>query len=394
MGYAVLLFARFFGNFFKTCTNILVPVLSEQWGFSMSIGGMLTAVYFIPYAVMQIMTGPLCNRFGSFRIAFVGMATATVGALFFASGHGITAFFIGRFLFGLGTGPIYICCVYYLNRRYDSHKFALLTGLDFAIGNAAGVVATTPLKLCVDRFGVSATCIGCIYPMLLVVLALLLFAAKFNDASEDKVEGLLKQQAKAISSFKGNGNLIWASVLCICYAMTHQCYTALWCTAWAMDSFAVSQSLIALPGTLAVLATMIGSLCSELLHKKGRTFEQTTVMTGWLLIAFFGTTIAFHHLSLFAPSLVSTLLFGFALGLMSVQVFTLIRTIVGPSMATVTVGMVNFGGNIMTVVGQSVSGILIDRFSYTPTVILFWVVFLVILSGFSINIRKRTVKAA
>ncbi len=394
MGYAVLLFSRFSANFFKICTNILVPVLSEELGFSMSIGGLLTAMFFIPYALMQILSAPICKRFGSFRTAFGGMVIVTIGALCFAFGKSLPAFFIGRFLFGLGSGPTYTCCFYYLHKRYDSHKFALLTGIDFAFSNAAGVIATTPLKLCIDRFGVSATCLGCTYPMFAVSLILLAFSIKVKDGSGRGTEGLLEMQKKALTTIGSNRPLLWASALCICYAMIQQCYNSLWCTAWAINAFTVDSSLTALTGTSFLIALMIGCLCSEPLHLKGREFEQTTGMFGWLFLVSFGMTIACHTLSLFVPALMSVFIFGFANGLMAVQIYTLIRKRAGSEMATLTVGMVNFLCNIMTVAGQGISGVLIDRLSYTPVTLIFWAVFFVVIMGFSISCKKQRRKAA
>ena len=93
----------FLSYFFRTINAVIVPQLTADFGLSASSIGLLTSVYFLAFAGMQIPIGLLVDRFGPRRVQSVLLLLAAAGALGFALGRTLPELIVARALIGAGV---------------------------------------------------------------------------------------------------------------------------------------------------------------------------------------------------------------------------------------------------------------------------------------------------
>lgn len=90
--------------------NVLGPVMSTvaiDWGLSKSQLGLMSTVFFVAYAGMQIPGGFLADRFGRVKVLVTGFILFAIGCLFSGLVPGLMTFLIVRFIAGFGESSYY-----------------------------------------------------------------------------------------------------------------------------------------------------------------------------------------------------------------------------------------------------------------------------------------------
>jgi sugar phosphate permease len=140
-------------NVYRLSTAVIAEQLMSAFEISGAALGTLHATFFFVYAVMQIPTGILVDRFGPRRTATVGAVVMHVGALAFAFAPAYAPAFAGRFLIGLGGSVIFVSTLRFCANWYSAAEFATMNGLSFAVAGVGGIIATTPLALLAGAVG-------------------------------------------------------------------------------------------------------------------------------------------------------------------------------------------------------------------------------------------------
>ena len=109
----VLVFLPFAGGYFlsyfyRTINAVISAELSSSMGLRASDLGLLTAVYFLAFAAMQLPAGIALDRYGPRRVQSVLLLVAAIGAALFGATHTLAGFAIGRALIGLGVAAALI----------------------------------------------------------------------------------------------------------------------------------------------------------------------------------------------------------------------------------------------------------------------------------------------
>ncbi len=93
----------FLSYFFRTINAVIVPQLTADFGLTASTIGLLTSVYFLAFAGMQIPIGLLVDRFGPRKVQAVLLVVAAMGAFGFAFGRTFPELIVARGLIGAGV---------------------------------------------------------------------------------------------------------------------------------------------------------------------------------------------------------------------------------------------------------------------------------------------------
>jgi len=93
----------FLSYFFRTINAVIVPQLTGDFGLTASTIGLLTSVYFLAFAGMQIPIGLLVDRFGPRKVQTVLLLVAALGAFGFAFGRTFPELILARGLIGAGV---------------------------------------------------------------------------------------------------------------------------------------------------------------------------------------------------------------------------------------------------------------------------------------------------
>ncbi|MFW5964299.1 MAG: MFS transporter, partial [Natronomonas sp.] len=156
--------------------------------------GTLHASFFYIYAVIQIPTGVLADRFGPRYVGSAGAAVLSTGAVAFAMADGYTVALLSRALIGTGSGVIFVSILRFCANWYRAGEFATMTGLTGAMAGLGAILATTPLALAAGEFGWRPSLFALGGVGLAAGMGVFVLARKSPaDAGLDPIEGVPEQ---------------------------------------------------------------------------------------------------------------------------------------------------------------------------------------------------------
>lgn len=151
--YGMLLLTYFFVYFDRVCPAVVAPELVKEFGLTATALGILSSMYFYPYAVMQIPAGVLSDRLGPRFSVGTFFLIAAVGTILFGTAKTFGTCIFGRFLMGVGVAVVWIPTMRILANWFRPKEFATLTGLMLTMGNVGAVIASAPLAALVGITG-------------------------------------------------------------------------------------------------------------------------------------------------------------------------------------------------------------------------------------------------
>jgi MFS family permease len=245
--------------FQRVAPSVMVEDLMRDFAVSAAVLGQLSALYFYPYALLQLPLGALLDRYGARLLLTVSVAIAALGTLLFATAGSLWVAYAGRFLVGAGSAAGFIASLALASRWFQPRRFATLTGLSMLIAMLSGIAAQAPLAAVIDRLGWrTATGLSGLFAVgLLVATALLV-----RNAPGDRrlvspavqhggtAVGLLSLLAHALARFQ-----IWRIAL-IATSMTGPllAFGSLWGVPYLMTAYGLERA----PAAGLVSAVFIG----------------------------------------------------------------------------------------------------------------------------------------
>jgi MFS family permease len=121
----------------------IADLLHRQRGFNQSQLGMLNGVISIPNVALALMNGLLIDRFGPARVAFWAAAIGVLGAALTAIGKPYELMVIGRFIFGISEGAIFIALLAGLAQWFPRSGIALATALYLSLARVGSYSVDT-----------------------------------------------------------------------------------------------------------------------------------------------------------------------------------------------------------------------------------------------------------
>jgi len=191
-------------NVHRLSTAVLSEQLTTDFAISAAQLGTLHASFFVVYALVQIPTGVLADRYGPRVVGATGAVVLSAGAIAFTLSDGYLVAFLSRALVGLGSGVIFITMLRFCANWYRVDEFGTMAGLTAGIAGLGAIVATTPLAVAVSRFGWRPTVFA------LALLGFLAGAAVFvlarsspADAGLDPIENVPEQPSVSLAETAG-----------------------------------------------------------------------------------------------------------------------------------------------------------------------------------------------
>ncbi|RLA93618.1 MAG: thiamine biosynthesis protein ThiF, partial [Deltaproteobacteria bacterium] len=140
-------------QFYRVSNAIIAPQLQRDLGLSPESLGLLTALFFYTFALVQLPLGPCLDRIGARRSMAALTIVGSVGAWIFASAKGLEGAALGRVLLGAGMAANLMGSMKLFTTWFSPREFATLSGLIIALGTIGNMVAATPLALLVEALG-------------------------------------------------------------------------------------------------------------------------------------------------------------------------------------------------------------------------------------------------
>jgi MFS family permease len=138
---------------FRSINALIAGDLAAELHLSAGDLGVLTSVYFLVFAAVQLPLGVLLDRHGPATIQSVLLLVASAGALVFALADGLAGLLIGRALLGLGVAVALMAGFKAIVVWFPPARVALANGWLVMLGALGAVTATAPAEVIVHAIG-------------------------------------------------------------------------------------------------------------------------------------------------------------------------------------------------------------------------------------------------
>ena len=132
---------------------LIGPALALEFALSAADLGLLAAILFVAYGLMQLPVGVALDLHGPRRVQTVSAAIACVGFLLSAVADGAFMLGCGRFLPGLGIASGLIGLIKAHTQWMPRERVAAFTGAGVFIGGIGGLCATLPMQALLPSIG-------------------------------------------------------------------------------------------------------------------------------------------------------------------------------------------------------------------------------------------------
>lgn len=151
--YFMLLATYVFVYFDRVAPAVVAPELMKEFSLTATSMGILSSMYFYPYAAMQIPSGILSDYLGPRISVAIFFIIAAIGTALFGIAHSFGLVIFGRFLMGVGVAVVWIPAMRILANWFRPNEFSTLTGMMLTFGNAGAILASAPLAFLVGIVG-------------------------------------------------------------------------------------------------------------------------------------------------------------------------------------------------------------------------------------------------
>lgn len=202
---AVLLGAGILVNYFdRVNLSIAHDALQTTFGISDIMFGYLLGAYSWTYALMQLPSGSLLDRFGVRRVMLVSIVLWAMASGLAAVAPTIVILFLARFLLGIGEAPTFPACAKAIGLWFPSSERGVPTAMFDAAAKLAIGVGTPILGLILLYFGMRANFAA---TAILSALYAILFACLYCDP-KPSTENLRDEIPAEVSSSLGLSALL------------------------------------------------------------------------------------------------------------------------------------------------------------------------------------------
>jgi len=137
----------FLSFLFRSINAVVGPRLVEDVGIGPESLGLLTSIYFLTFAAIQIPLGVALDRFGPRRTEAFLLLFAALGAFLFAQAETTEGLIVARGLIGLGVAACLMASFKVFVLWFPHDRLPLLNGCMLAVGGFGAIMATTPVEL-------------------------------------------------------------------------------------------------------------------------------------------------------------------------------------------------------------------------------------------------------
>lgn len=135
-----------FTQFHRIAPAAISAALQQTFAADEQTLGVIASLYFFVYALLQLPTGVLVDRYGPKWIVILGCFVAAIGSVIFAQAPNLWIAGLGRVLAGMGVSVTFIALLKLIAMWFPARRFASMTGLAILLGNCGALLSTLPLQ--------------------------------------------------------------------------------------------------------------------------------------------------------------------------------------------------------------------------------------------------------
>ncbi len=138
---------------FRTINALIVDQLSGEIGLGPAELGLLTSMYFLVMAAVQLPVGALIDHYGPRRVQAFLLPITSVGAIAFATADSMSGLLLGRLLIGTGVATALMAGLKAVLLWFPQQQIGVANGLLVMAGSLGAVMATVPIQALIGTVG-------------------------------------------------------------------------------------------------------------------------------------------------------------------------------------------------------------------------------------------------
>ncbi|MFB9908195.1 MFS transporter [Allokutzneria oryzae] len=146
--------------FHRTSLGVAGLQAGERFGVGPAALGVFTVLQVGVYALMQIPTGVLVDRFGPRRVLTVAALLMGAGQLLFAVADSYALALVARAVLGSGDAMTWVSLLRLIAGHFPGRQYSVVVSFSSALGAAGNLASTVPLTLALDNAGWTWTFLG------------------------------------------------------------------------------------------------------------------------------------------------------------------------------------------------------------------------------------------
>ncbi len=272
----------FLSYLLRSINAVIAADLTAEFHLGAADLGLLTAVYFLTFAVAQLPLGTLLDRLEPNVVQSALMLFASVGALIFAQAHSFIVLVIGRGLIGLGAAATLSAALKTIVVWTPTERMPLATGMMVMFGALGALAATGPADVVAQHIGWRALFAVLAASMALSALAVLLAAPKAT------VRASPQRTALSLSAVYRDQRFWRIAPLCALGVGSSWSLQSLWAAPWMRDVQGFDQTSIVHQLGVMAFAVCIGGPIFGLLSTRlrGLGIKIEYLLLGTLALSF------------------------------------------------------------------------------------------------------------
>ncbi len=150
-GTAVLVYLA--AVFHRTSLGVASIEASERFGLGPAALGTFTVLQIGVYALMQVPTGLLVDRYGARRVLTVAALLMGLGQLLFAFATSYPLGLLARAVLGVGDAMTFVSVLRLVAAHFPARRYAAIASFTAALGALGNLISTVPLSLLLGGAG-------------------------------------------------------------------------------------------------------------------------------------------------------------------------------------------------------------------------------------------------
>jgi predicted MFS family arabinose efflux permease len=216
---------------YRTVNAVISPELTATLGISASSLGLLTSVYFIAFASMQVPAGILLDRYGPRRVEPILLVVATLGALAFAAADSLAALTAARALIGAGVAVCLMAPLKAIATWYQPERQPALGSWMMFAGGTGALLSTTPLAAALNVLSWREIFVILAAATLSVAIAIAIFVP---DTPHESRVAAATDPWRGVRHVYGHARLWWIAPLTGLGMGSLMAIQGLWSVPWLM----------------------------------------------------------------------------------------------------------------------------------------------------------------
>jgi predicted MFS family arabinose efflux permease len=291
--FSSLISLYFFALVHRIGIAVIAIDMMKEFSVDASLIGLMSSMYFFPYAIAQIPVGIMLDRIGVRKTIVILSSIACIGSLIFSLSPSLELVSLGRAMIGFGVGGYYVSGYKAISIWFDQRKFATLTGTFTSLGNLGAIFATFPLAII-------TLYIGWRYSFLLITIIMIILTVLAWISIEEYKSKEFYSERNIISDlkivFSHREFLLLSIIPFLAYGLTLS-FQGLWGGPFLADVYNMDKSTVGFLLLFISIGFIISSSLSGYISDKIRKrkpnliFGVTINAIIWITLSIFGNKL-------------------------------------------------------------------------------------------------------